>query len=218
MRWKGSVTRIGNVKTSDSCHLLCETSVVKPTVSGGLQCKGELIMNSTDRLSRNSKCEASKVSNACMGSMVSRSLNQCEGSGLGECKTVDCSKGYNIRFVYNSNVIPKQVDALLARRPVKNCVNARRCKSRNVWCSMNAATKVSSNCVSKSVKCDKQVVREACQNDQNKDKQCQTLSPAASTDKGRRVNQVLTAKVILIQTYLINHKSIRIRTQIVGSV
>ena len=41
MRWKGSVTRVDNVKTSDSRHLLCETSVVKPTVSGGLQCKGE---------------------------------------------------------------------------------------------------------------------------------------------------------------------------------
>ena len=62
---------------------------------------------------------------------------------------------------------------------------------------MNAATKVSSDCVSKSVKCYKQVVRKVCQNDQKKNKDCQTLSPAASTDKGRRANQVLTAKVIL---------------------
>ena len=98
------------MKTSDSRHLLCETSVVKPTVSGGLQCKGELVMNSidTDRLSRNSQCEASKVSNAGIGSMVSRSLNQCEGSGSGECKAVDCSKSYSITFGYNSNVIPSK--------------------------------------------------------------------------------------------------------------
>ena len=156
MRWKGSVTKVGNVKTSDSRHLLCEASVVKPTVSGGLQCKGELVTNSTDtdRVSRNPQCEASKVSNAGMGSMASCSLNQCEGTGFGECKAVDCSKVYNIRFVYNSSVIPKQVDALLARRPVKNCVNVRKFKSRNVWCSGNAVTKVSPDCGSKSVKYD----------------------------------------------------------------
>ena len=159
--------------------------------------KVSFVRNSTDRLSRNSQCEASKVNNAGMGSMVSHSLNKCEGSGFGECKAMDCSKSYSIRFVYNSSVIPKQVDALLARRPVKNCVNARIFKNRNVWGSMNAATKVSSDCVSKSVKCYRQVVRKVCQNDQSKNKECQTLSPAASTDKGRRVNQVLTAKVIL---------------------
>ena len=92
----------------------------------------------SDRVSHNPQCEASKVSNAGMGSMASHSLNQCEGTGFGECEAVDCSKVYNTRLVYNSSVIPKQVDALLTRRPVKNCVNVRKFKSRNVWCSGNA--------------------------------------------------------------------------------
>ena len=98
--------------------------------------------------------------------------------------------------MYNSSVIPRQVDAMFARSPIKNCVNVCKFKSRNVWGSMNVANKMSSDCVSKSVICNKQVVRKVCQNDQNKEKQCQILCPAASTDKERRVNQVLTAKVM----------------------
>ena len=74
-RWTSGVAEVGNVKTSYSHYLLCETSVVKPTVSGGLQCKCELVKNSTDtdRVSHNSQCESSKVHNAGIGSSVSRS-------------------------------------------------------------------------------------------------------------------------------------------------
>ena len=57
------------MKTYDS-HYLCEASVLNPVVSSGLQCKGELVKDSTAAcdVSHNSPCESSRVSKAAIGS------------------------------------------------------------------------------------------------------------------------------------------------------
>ena len=121
-RCTSSVAEASNGKTYDSCYL-CEASVVNPAVLtlSGLQCKGELVKDSTAAcdVSHISQCESTRVTKAVMGSNASHSLKQCETIGVGESNTGDSSKNYKVRFVYNSRVVPRPVNAVLARKPAK---------------------------------------------------------------------------------------------------
>ena len=120
-RCTGSVAQTSNGKTCDSCYP-CEASVLNP-VSSGLQCEGELVKDSTAAggVSHNSICESSRVSEIAIGSNASHD-QKCETSGVKAFTTGDSSKNYRVRFVYNSRVVPRQVDALLARKPARNNV------------------------------------------------------------------------------------------------
>ena len=45
--------------------------------------------------------------------------SQCEDIVADDLHIADNSKNYKVRFVYNSEVVSRQVDALLARKPRK---------------------------------------------------------------------------------------------------
>ena len=59
---------------------------------------------------------------------------------------------YKVRFVYNSRVVSRQVDALLAKKFVKNSVKCHNVKSRTVWCSSDSAPIMYPVCESKTDK------------------------------------------------------------------
>ena len=73
-----------------------------------------MVENSTaaGRVSRN-LCESSEVSEVAMGSNASHG-QKCETSRVKAITQGDTTNKYSVRFVYNSKVVPKQVDALLA--------------------------------------------------------------------------------------------------------
>ena len=108
------------MKIFDSFYL-CEASVLSPVVLSGFQCKGELVKDSTAAcdVSGNCPCESSRETEAAMGSNASHGQKQCETTGVGVFKTGDSSKNCKIRFVFNSRAVPRQVNALLARKTSK---------------------------------------------------------------------------------------------------
>ena len=129
------------------------------------------------------------MTEAAMGSNASHGQKQCETIGVGVFKTGDSSKNYKIRFVYNSRVVPRQVDALLARKPVNNSAKCQNVKSRTIWGSVNSANSMSSNCEAKTEKCNSEMVYSVVVNDPNVGDCDQRVSPVAPTGGGRRFNQ-----------------------------
>ena len=128
---------MANVKPSASHSLTCESSagavgVVKHTASGGLQCKSELVKDNaaSSRASHNQYMAGmSHIASAGSASHTS----QCEGMVADNLHIAENSKSYKVRFVYNSGVVPRQVDALLARKPKRTEYNTGEVKNRTVW-------------------------------------------------------------------------------------
>ena len=69
--------------------------------------------------------------------------------------------------MYNTRVVPRKVDALLARKPAKNGVKCQNVKSRTIWSSVNSANIMSSNNEPKTEKCNSKMVYTVVANDPN---------------------------------------------------
>ena len=193
-RCTGSLADTTNVKTLDSRYL-CEASVSN-AASTGLQCQAELVKYSTAAggVSRN-LCESSRVSEVSMGSNASHG-QKCE-TVTGEMFTANgSSKNYRVRFVYNSRVVPRQVDALLARKPAIDNVKCQNVLGRTIWASANSANVTSHNCESGTKKCHTKMLQSVPKNDPNVGGCDRTVNPVAATGGGRRRDQTDTAKVI----------------------
>ena len=194
MRGTSSVAQTSNVKTYDSCYL-CEAGVSNPVLNG-LQCDSQLVQNSTAAGCVSRKlCESSMVSEVAMGSNASHG-QQCETSRVKAITQGDTTKKYSVTFVYNSNVAPKQVDALLARKVSNTHVKCQNVKSRTIWGSINSARVTSHNCQSKVDNGEKEVVRSKLKNSPTVEGCEEKVSPVAPTGEWRRRDQIQTAKVI----------------------
>ena len=189
--YTGSVADTTNVKTFDSRYL-CEAA---NTASTGLQCQAELVKYSTAAggVSRN-LCESNRVSEVSMGSNASHG-QKCE-TATGVFAANVSSKNYRVRFVYNSRVVPRQVDALLARKPVVDNVKCQNVLGRTVWASANFANGTGHNRESGIKKCHSKMLQSVPQNDPNVDGCDRIVNPVAATGGGRPRDQTDTAKVI----------------------
>ena len=124
--------------TAASRNSQCETSAGTTTLatyaaSSGLQCTGQLVRDNstTSNVSHNHQRESSMASTAGMKGCSSHT-SQCEDIATENLHMADNSKNYQVRYVYNSGVIPRQVDALLARKPRKGDCNIGKVKNRTV--------------------------------------------------------------------------------------
>ena len=86
--------------------------------------------------------------------------------------------------MYNFRVVPRQVDALLARKPARNSVQCQNVKSRTIWGSVNSTNVISSNCESKIEKCNNKMVHTVVENDPNVKGCNQKVNPVAPTGGG----------------------------------
>ena len=189
--YTGSVADTTNVKTFDSRYL-CEAA---NTASTGLQCQAELVKYSTAAggVSRN-LCESNRVSEVSMGSNASHG-QKCE-TATGVFAANVSSKNYKVRFVYNSRVVPRQVDALLARKPVVDNVKCQNVLGRTVWASANFANGTGHNRESGIKKCHSKMLQSVPKNDPNVVGCGGIVNPVAATGGGRPRDQTDTAKVI----------------------
>ena len=128
--------------------LQCTNDLVVRSIEAGdwshnSQCESKVSHNprSTEAVcdwSRDSQCE----SNASHRSSCSRTVcdkcsrSQCESKHVNAevmgSSVVCSSKHYKDRFIYNSRLVPKQVEALLAKKCVKNSAKCYNVKSRTV--------------------------------------------------------------------------------------
>ena len=192
----GSGSHTANVKPLDS-RRLCEASVLNPVVLNGLQSGGELVKDSTAAagVSRSLPCESNRVCDMVMGSNASRD-KLCESSIVEACTVGDNSNKYRVRFIYNSKVVPRQVDALLAKKPARCSVKCQNVKSRTVWGSVNTARIANLNCEVKGSKCNSKMKQSIVDNNPNVEGCDLKVSPAAPTGGGCRLTQNNTANVI----------------------
>ena len=77
----------------------------------------------------------------CVHEIVTKCTNGVRSNAITEVRSVKC-EGKRTRFVYNSNVNPSQVDALLAKKVINmsNCQSNQptRIKARMVWSHVNS--------------------------------------------------------------------------------
>ena len=188
------------MKATASHNLTCECSagavgVVKCTASGGLQCKSELVKDNaaSSRASHNQQYIAGVSHIASAGSALH--ISQCEGMVTDNLHIAENSKSYKVRFVYNSGVVPRQVDALLARKPQKTEYNTGEVKNRTVWYSGKCKRMVLEN-VSKSNECSVTAKNVSCSKTPSERDPDENPCLAVATDLGRRASETVTAKVI----------------------
>ena len=190
-----------DVKASASHNLTCESSagavgVVKHTASGGLQCKSELVKDNaaSSRVSHNQQYIAGMSDIASVGS--ASHISQCEGMVTDNLHIAENSKSYKVRFVYNSGVVPRQVDALLARKPQKTEYNTGEVKNRTVWYSGKCVPKMVLENVSKSNECSVTAKNVSCSKTPGGRGPDENPCLAVATDLGCRASETVTAKVI----------------------
>ena len=137
------------VKPNASHDLTCESSagaagvvgVVKHTASGGLQCKSELV---TDNAACSTASHSQHIAGMSQisGAASASHTSQCEGMVADNLHIAENSKSYKVRFVYNSGVVPRQVDALLARKSKRTKYSISEVKNRTVWYSGKCVPKM----------------------------------------------------------------------------
>ena len=109
--------------------------------------------------SRDSQCESNASHRSSCGRTACDKLrkSQCESKHVNAevmgSSVVCSSKHYKDRFIYNSRLVPRQVEALLAKKCVKNSVKCYNVKRRTVCRSNDSAFHMYPVCKSKTNKC-----------------------------------------------------------------
>ena len=156
---------MANVKASASHNLTCESNagavaVVKHAASAGLQCNPELVKGNAGSLKVSHNQHYAGMSDTAGVGSASHS-SKCEHTVVDDLHIAD-NKNFKVRFIYNSGVVPRQIDALLARKHRKSDCNIGVSKSRTVWNSGKGVQNMVPKNVSKNNICTDSVENVSC--------------------------------------------------------
>ena len=190
---------MANVKASASHNLTCESSagavaVVKHAASAGLQCNPELVKGNAGSLKVSHNQHYAGMSDTAGVGSASHS-SKCEHTVADDLHIAD-NKNFKVRFIYNSGVVPRQIDALLARKHRKSDCNIGVLKNRTVWNSGKGFQNMVPKNVSKNNICTDSVENVSCSKTSTQEGPDENPCLAVATDPGRRESDTVTAEVI----------------------
>ena len=190
---------MANVKASASHNLTCESSagavaVVKHAASAGLQCNSELVKGNAGSLKVSHNQHYAGMSDTAGVGSASHS-SKCEHTVADDLHIAD-NKNFKVRFIYNSGVVPRQIDALLARKHRKSDCNIGVLKNRTVWNSGKGVQNMVPKNVSKNNICTDSVENVSCSKTSTQEGPDENPCLAVATDLGRRESDTVTAEVI----------------------